>query len=148
VVLFFQTASKEYIDFLHTHATNGTGNILYELWLANGKGPPVDIDLGNIAFSDCNENGVLDACDIANGTLHDVNGDGYPDECVIHGDVNCDGNVDFFDIDPFLLVLFDPTGYADQYPGCPLANADCNSDNSVDFFDIDPFLNCLFNGCP
>ena len=31
--------------------------------------------------SDCNGNGVLDACDIANGTSTDFNFDGVPDEC-------------------------------------------------------------------
>jgi DNA-binding beta-propeller fold protein YncE len=32
-------------------------------------------------ISDCNNNGVADACDIANGTSQDANGDGIPDEC-------------------------------------------------------------------
>jgi glucose/arabinose dehydrogenase len=30
---------------------------------------------------DCNNNGVLDACDIAEGTSQDLNGNGVPDEC-------------------------------------------------------------------
>ncbi|MGD8454083.1 MAG: LamG domain-containing protein [Phycisphaerae bacterium] len=30
---------------------------------------------------DCNENGVLDECDIADGTSQDLNGNGIPDEC-------------------------------------------------------------------
>ncbi len=65
------------------------------------------------------------------------------------GDVNCDGAIDFFDIDPFLLALFDPAAYALAYPDCVLANADVNQDSQVDFFDIDPFLDCLFGaGCP
>ena len=64
------------------------------------------------------------------------------------GDVNCDGNVDFFDIDAFLLALFDPAGYASTYPACSLASADINSDGNVDFFDIDPFVLCLFATCP
>ncbi len=62
------------------------------------------------------------------------------------GDVNCDGSVDFFDIDPFLLALFDPAAYAAAFPGCD--NGDVNNDGNVDFFDIDPFLACLFSGCP
>ena len=65
------------------------------------------------------------------------------------GDINCDGSIDFFDIDPFLLALFDETAYEDTYPNCDLSNADANDDGSVDFFDIDPFLACLFAGaCP
>jgi type 1 glutamine amidotransferase len=63
-------------------------------------------------------------------------------------DANCDGSVDFFDIDPFLLALFDAAGYALQYPDCGLSSADVNWDGRVDFFDIDPFLGCLFGGCP
>ena len=64
------------------------------------------------------------------------------------GDVNCDGGVDFFDIDPFLLALFDPAAYAVAFPDCDIATADVNADNSVDFFDIDPFVACLFGACP
>ncbi|MEZ4649761.1 MAG: T9SS type A sorting domain-containing protein [Candidatus Eisenbacteria bacterium] len=32
-------------------------------------------------FTDCNDNGILDSCDIASGTSEDENGDGIPDEC-------------------------------------------------------------------
>lgn len=62
------------------------------------------------------------------------------------GDVNCDGSVDFFDIDPFLLALFDPTGYAAAFPDCDITAADTNRDGGVNFFDIDSFLECLFGG--
>jgi hypothetical protein len=44
--------------------------------------------VGYVAFAgplvymrDCNENGVPDECDIADGTSQDVNGNGIPDEC-------------------------------------------------------------------
>ncbi len=60
------------------------------------------------------------------------------------GDANCDGTVDFFDIDPFLLALFDPAAYALQFPGCDLTQSDVNGDGGVDFFDIDAFLIVLF----
>ncbi len=63
----------------------------------------------------------------------------------LRGDVNCDGLVNFFDIDPFLLALFDPPAYQAAFPGCD--NADVSGDGLVNFFDIDPFLDCLFNGC-
>jgi hypothetical protein len=64
------------------------------------------------------------------------------------GDANCDGVIDFFDIDPFLLALFDAAGYAAAYPNCNRGTADINGDATVDFFDIDSFLACLFTGCP
>ncbi len=63
-------------------------------------------------------------------------------------DADCNGAIDFFDIDPFLLALFDPAGYVAAQPTCDLGNADVNGDGAVDFFDIDPFLSCLFQGCP
>jgi hypothetical protein len=62
----------------------------------------------------------------------------------LRGDVNCDGNIDFFDIDPFLLALFDPAAYAIAFPDCDLSRADVNGDTLVNFFDIDPFVDLLF----
>ena len=59
------------------------------------------------------------------------------------GDTNCDHNVDFGDINPFILALIDPAGYTSAYPSCPLANADINGDGSVDFADINPFIALL-----
>jgi hypothetical protein len=47
---------------------------------------------------------VSDECRIASGTSVDENGDGYPDECQV-GDTNCDGAVDFDDINPFVECL-------------------------------------------
>ncbi len=56
------------------------------------------------------------------------------------GDLNCDGAVNFEDIDPFVLALAQPEGYADAYPGCDRLRADCNGDGVVDFDDIDAFV--------
>ncbi|MGE0482124.1 MAG: DUF362 domain-containing protein [Phycisphaerae bacterium] len=65
------------------------------------------------------------------------------------GDLNCDGFVNNFDIDPFGLALVSPDDYAQQYPGCDRMLADVNVDGRVDNFDIDPFVDCLVNGaCP
>jgi hypothetical protein len=60
------------------------------------------------------------------------------------GDLNCDCSVDTFDIEPFLLALFDPEQYARTYPECDLKRADINQDGAVDAFDIEPFLELLF----
>ena len=61
------------------------------------------------------------------------------------GDFNCDGTIDFKDIDPFVAVLggsacCDDTGY----------NCDVNGDGQVNFGDIDPFVALLSAGatCP
>ncbi|TWT41903.1 Cortical protein marker for cell polarity [Phycisphaerae bacterium RAS1] len=40
------------------------------------------------------------------------------------GDMNCDGNVDIIDINPFILALSDPAAYAAQYPTCEINNGD------------------------
>ncbi len=99
--------------------------------------------------SDCNDNGVLDACDIADGTSQDTDGDGVPDECEGGGplgDLNCDGVVDFFDIDPFVLAVTDPAAYMAAFPDCDIMNADCNGDDEVDFFDIDCFVALIVGG--
>jgi hypothetical protein len=40
--LYYQTTSKEYVEFLHaTNSSNSTGQTLLDAWNANGKSPPV-----------------------------------------------------------------------------------------------------------
>ncbi|MGE0481481.1 MAG: hypothetical protein AB7Q17_13520 [Phycisphaerae bacterium] len=56
------------------------------------------------------------------------------------GDLNCDGVVNNFDIDPFVQALTDPPGYAAEYPGCSIALGDVNGDGAVNNFDIDAFV--------
>jgi hypothetical protein len=64
------------------------------------------------------------------------------------GDLNCDGAVNAFDIDPFVLALTNPAGYAAAYPNCDILNADINGDGLVNPFDIDPFVECIIKqGC-
>jgi hypothetical protein len=56
------------------------------------------------------------------------------------GDMNCDGVVDFDDINPFVLALSDPAGYEVEFPSCNWLSADCNGDGDVNFDDIDAFV--------
>ena len=56
------------------------------------------------------------------------------------GDLNCDGLVNSFDIDPFVLALADPAGYALAHPECDRMLADVDGDGAVNVFDIDPFV--------
>lgn len=62
------------------------------------------------------------------------------------GDANCDGRVDFLDIDPFAALLADAARWSAQ-TGCPREAAvclgDCNGDGRVDFADINPFVALL-----
>ncbi|MGE0479286.1 MAG: DNRLRE domain-containing protein [Phycisphaerae bacterium] len=62
------------------------------------------------------------------------------------GDLNCDGVVDNFDIDPFVLALVRPGVYQDQFPDCDRRNADVNGDGAVNNFDIDAFVELLTGG--
>lgn len=56
------------------------------------------------------------------------------------GDLNCDGLINNFDIDPFVLAILNAADYSAAYPGCDRANADVNLDDLVNNFDIDPFV--------
>ncbi len=56
------------------------------------------------------------------------------------GDLNCDGVINFNDINPFVLALSDPAAYSAQYPGCNVLQADANCDGVVDFADINAFV--------
>ena len=61
-------------------------------------------------------------------------------------DMNCDGAVNTFDIDPFVLAMTSETQYAENFPFCNYMNGDVNCDGSVNVFDIDPFVLCLTSG--
>jgi hypothetical protein len=67
----------------------------------------------------------------------------------VRGDLNCDGEINGYDIDPFVLALTDPTGYGTAFPTCDYMLADVNCDGAVNGYDIDPFVECLTSGgCP
>ena len=66
---------------------------------------------------------LIDATDLV--VLNDV---------ILLGDINMDGNVDFFDINPFISILSANTFEAE---------ADFDLNGTVDFFDITPFINTL-----
>jgi hypothetical protein len=55
----------------------------------------VDVETCNdpLAKNDCNENGVLDACDVADGISNDCNDDLRPDECDLADGLDTDCNV-------------------------------------------------------
>jgi hypothetical protein len=62
------------------------------------------------------------------------------------GDTNCDNTINFGDINPFVLALTNPDGYATMFPDCNILNADINGDGSVNFGDINPFVALLTGG--
>ncbi|MEW6198195.1 MAG: M14 family zinc carboxypeptidase [Planctomycetota bacterium] len=59
------------------------------------------------------------------------------------GDLNCDGLVNFGDINPFVLALTNPGSYTTAFPDCNIMNGDINGDGLVDFGDINPFVRLL-----
>ncbi len=63
------------------------------------------------------------------------------------GDLNCDGLVDFDDINSFVEALSDPAAWQAAHPSCPLENADTNGDSVVDFDDVNAFV-ALLTGPP
>ncbi len=68
----------------------------------------------------------------------------YVTRIPIHpGDLNCDGAVDFDDINPIVLALANFNGYVGAYPECNVFNADCNGDGVVNFNDINAFVALL-----
>jgi hypothetical protein len=63
--------------------------------------------------------------------------------CYCRGDMNCDGKINFADINPFVLALSNPAAWKAAYPGCPVLNGDINGDGVVNFGDINPFVALL-----
>jgi hypothetical protein len=69
-----------------------------------------------------------------------------PSACA--GDLNCDGQIDFADINPFVLYLSNFATWQATYAGCPPENGDINGDGTYgqgSFTDINPFV-ALFTG--
>ncbi len=108
-------------------------------------------------LSDCNDNGVLDLCDIADGTSKDANGNGIPDECEFSADLTGplgvpDGCVDAFDLGAMLgawcSAVNDPNPPSPPCENCTPANlavADISGaanvpDGCVDAFDLAKLL--------
>jgi hypothetical protein len=61
------------------------------------------------------------------------------------GDANCDGLVNAFDIDAFVLALTNPSAWIAQYGAdCDiLCTCDCDGSGEINAFDIDPFVDIL-----
>ena len=53
-------------------------------------------------------------------------------------DMNCDGDINAFDIEPFLDLLFGPG------KPCAPCTGDVDGNGDINAFDIEPFLECLF----
>jgi hypothetical protein len=79
------------------------------------------------SITDCNDNGIDDAADIAAGTESDIDGDAKPDSCEIAaGDVNLNGVVNGSDVS--IVLGWWNLGYS--------PTSDCNFDGNVDGMDL------------
>jgi len=71
VVLYYQTSSREYIEFLRdANVTNDAGDEVHALWEWAGKSAPVDMDAAEIEFAptivgDLNHDGVVNGADLS-----------------------------------------------------------------------------------
>jgi hypothetical protein len=108
--------------------------------------------LGVACSSDCNDNGIEDACDVACGPAggpcdvlgcgqsSDQNGNGLPDECDCWGDLTGDGRVNLGDFATFAVCF----GYtAPNPPYCTdsdLVCSDLDNNGIVDLADFATFV--------
>jgi hypothetical protein len=107
---------------------DGEGNTINDVCDNDSDGVPDDLDncyLYNPDQADCNENGIGDICDIADGVSEDINGNEIPDECDCLADVVVDGEVNINDV----LVTISSWGTSG-----PLG--DVNYDGIVDVEDL------------
>lgn len=108
--------------------------------------PCIDAGLNAVVLSEIDLDGLARIVDGSGAGVAAVDMGAYeyqggPQYAV--GDLNCDGTTDVFDIDPFVMTLLDPEGYAAAFPACNASLADINEDGTVDVFDIDPFVELL-----
>ncbi len=59
------------------------------------------------------------------------------------GDLNCDGVVNFGDINAFVLILSNYALWQQTYPGCPSGNGDVDGNGMPGFGDINPFVGLM-----
>ncbi|MCK6483153.1 MAG: hypothetical protein HUU22_03805 [Phycisphaerae bacterium] len=113
VRLYYQTSSREYVEFLRDNNNPATnrGQMAYDLWLQTGMGAPV---------------------------LMAELGDAQPVDVSLKGDVNGDRRVDGEDIRRFLDVL-----YGLETDARCICAADMDSSTAVDPVDVPLFVEAL-----
>jgi hypothetical protein len=95
VTFYFQTSSREFMEFLRDNTITSQGQEVYDLWVAFGKSAPVALDAVEIQFNsnnaaDLNGDGMVDGADLAI-LLGNWGGTGI-------GDLNHDGIVNGADV--------------------------------------------------
>ena len=96
VTLYYQTTTKEYIEFLrNANVTDDKGQTAYDLWVEAGKSAPVAMDSATVTLvvgnpADLNGDGAVNAADLSI-LLSNWGGKGA-------GDINGDGAVNAADL--------------------------------------------------
>ncbi len=124
----------------------------------------VDLDDGEVfkiiptmPGPDCDNDGISDACALAYGLAQDWDSSGVPDSCEYGpyclGDSNCDGAINWRDIDFFVAAQNNNFAawnnlFAPDDPSCSFGNSDVNEDATVNWRDIDPFVALQNTTCP
>jgi len=83
--------------------------------------------------SDCNNNQIIDICDIAEGTSQDANANGIPDECDCPGDLDGDWDIDLSDLAQLLSNYGITSGASHEH-------GDVDFDGDVDLADLAALL--------
>jgi hypothetical protein len=116
VTLYYQTSSKEYVEFLRDeNVTDDRGLDLYNAWLAHGMSAPVEmltdtIDIAYFADGDSDGDGDVDLVDFACFQLcFSGPGGGLAEGCESF-DFDGDNDVDLVDFGVFQLVFTGPGG--------------------------------------
>ncbi len=113
----------------------------------NNNGIPDDCDIAEGTSLDCNANGIPDACDIGEGISADCNANYVPDECDVAEGTSEDVNGDYIPDecqDCNANGVLDPNDIADG------TSADCNANGIPDECDLDSgsSVDCNGNGVP
>lgn len=126
-------------DYYHMISDNAGAHVAYAATF-NGE---QDVYYLRILARDCNENGIPDEEDVANGTSPDCNGNDVPDECELTGN-DCNGNQvpDVCDVDAGTSSDCQDDGIPDE---CQLADQDCNDSGVPDTCEL-PGNDCDGNG--
>ncbi len=73
------------------------------------------------------------------------------DVAICPGDLNCDGQIDFGDINPFVTYLSNNAAWQAEFPSCTPLNGDIDGDGTYgqgSLGDINPFVALFASGAP
>ncbi|HPF41639.1 MAG TPA: LamG domain-containing protein, partial [Phycisphaerae bacterium] len=141
---FNEGVGQQVFDASPYHNNGFLGND--DLPVGDDRDPAWSTIASPIPVTDCNENGVLDACDFANGTSLDCNENGTPDDCEPGGRGDCDGN----GVSDLCEIYLENSGdcNANAIPDlCELVDNDCNANGIPDDCEVTN-NDCNANGVP